>query len=305
MASTWSFRVRSGRRLRWSRREQPNHAPQGIRGGRQRSVTESHSLRQIVVPIHDAFEAMARCLEALEAHTASGTTLLLIDDAGRDPRVIGILDRIANGGSGLAARLLGNESRRDYTATINCGCREASGDEVVLLNSDTEVTPGWLKKLVDVASNRPSVATVTAVSNSAGAFSVSLRGRRNPLPPELGMLGMARLVEEVSPRLHPSVPTGNGFCMLVRREALERANRLYDLLPRPLRHLRCRELRRPTVSLATRAPSARYCCTLRPLLTSGWGAGVGRLPPGDRRRRPAGSRHRLRRHRSRSTRALT
>lgn len=176
----------------------------------------------IVVPIYDAFEAVSHCLEALARHSAVGTRVLLIDDASRDPRVGHLLAATAERDRGPVVEVLRNERRRGYTATVNRGCRQAGFDDVVLLNSDTEVTPRWLDKLAATARSRPDVATVTAVSNAAGAFSVPVRGRPNPLP--AGMVGdeMARLVEEVSPRRRPPVPTGNGFCMLVRREALER-----------------------------------------------------------------------------------
>lgn len=175
----------------------------------------------VVVPIHNAFEAVTSCLEALGRHTAAGTRVLLIDDASGDPRIGPLLAAATADAGDLAIEVLRNERRYGYTATVNRGCRHAGADDVVLLNSDTEVTPRWLEKMAATARSRHDVATVTAVSNAAGAFSVPVRGRPNPLPDGMSGEEMARLVEEISPRCRPVVPTGNGFCMLVRREALE------------------------------------------------------------------------------------
>ena len=68
---------------------------------------------------------------------------------------------------------------------------------------------------------------MTPVSNAAGAFSVPERSVRNSLPDGWGVEDMAALVAEVTPARTPEVPTGNGFCMLVSREAIDRVG-LFD-----------------------------------------------------------------------------
>ncbi len=176
----------------------------------------------VVVPIHGAFEDLRKCLASLLRHTAARHRIVLLNDASRDGRIWPYLlttrDRETARGTSIA--VMRHDRRRGYTATVNHGCRLAGEDNVVLLNSDTQVTQRWLEKLSATARSLPRVATVTPVSNAAGAFSVPVRNGRNPVPESLGVDGMARLVEEVSPWLCPQVPTGNGFCMLVRREAL-------------------------------------------------------------------------------------
>src|SRR5438309_2085963 len=77
------------------------------------------------------------------------------------------------------------------------------------------------------AAGAEDVATVTALSNAAGAFSVPESNRDNALPPRLMPDDVGRLVEQLSPFLRPRVPTGNGFCMYVTRHALNRVG-LFD-----------------------------------------------------------------------------
>jgi glycosyltransferase involved in cell wall biosynthesis len=114
-----------------------------------------------------------------------------------------------------------NEKNSGYTATINKGCRMAGTDDVVLLNSDTVVTSGWLEKLRACAVAKKNVATVTPLSNAAGAFSVPRNNTVNSLPEFMSIEDMARLVETLSPGIRPEVPTGNGFCMYITRRALD------------------------------------------------------------------------------------
>lgn len=185
----------------------------------------------VVVPVYDAFDAVRECLASLATHVHAPHHTLLIDDGSRDRRVLPLLEAHA-AEAPSRVRVLRNRRNRGYTATINRGCESAGEDDVVLLNSDTRVTAGWLARLHRAATSREGVATVTPVSNAAGAFSVPERNRVNRIPPELGLDGMARLVEQVSPALYPPVPTGNGYCMLVSRVAIEEVG-LFDAISFP------------------------------------------------------------------------
>lgn len=131
----------------------------------------------IVVPIHNAFDDVKRCVEALAEHTTSPAQLLLINDASTDKRIPGLLETYA----GLTnTTVLTNDSNLGYTATVNRGIAESPGD-VVLINSDARVAPGWLERLRLTARLNPTAGTITATSNNAGAFSAPEIGA-NPLP---------------------------------------------------------------------------------------------------------------------------
>ena len=84
-----------------------------------------------------------------------------------------------------------------YVKSINKAIIEAKNNDVILLNSDTIVTNRWLNKLVIAAYSNDKIATVTAVSNSAGVFSVPNIGE-NEIPNNLTIDKMARLVKRIS-----------------------------------------------------------------------------------------------------------
>jgi GT2 family glycosyltransferase len=98
---------------------------------------------------------------------------------------------------------------------------------VLLLNSDTAVSPGWYEKLLAAAASKPAVATVTPVSNCAGPFSILGGGRCSPLPRGMTVEEIATLVEAVSPACRPQTPTGHGYCMLISSAALREVG-LFD-----------------------------------------------------------------------------
>ncbi len=171
----------------------------------------------VVVPIYNAPEELERCLEALVRNTTRPAVLLLIDDASTDPRVADVLARY---GGRAGVRVLRNETNLGFTRTVNRGLREGRAD-VVILNSDTQVPPRWLEHLTTAAYAQRRIATVTALSDNAGAFSVPMTNERNVLPATLSRDDVGRLVATTAQGLRPAVPTGNGFCMYIRREALD------------------------------------------------------------------------------------
>ncbi|HET6632513.1 MAG TPA: glycosyltransferase [Rhodanobacteraceae bacterium] len=177
----------------------------------------------VIVPVYDAPQAFARCLSALRRHTAAPARLLLIDDASPDP---GIAPLLAQAARWPNVRVLRNERNRGFTATVNRGLRLCGDDDVVLLNADAEVGPGWLGALRAAAWAAADIASATAVSDNAGAFSVPELEQANPLPPGWTSDDAARALRQQAGLVQPQLPTGNGFCMLLRSDARVRVGEL-------------------------------------------------------------------------------
>ena len=70
--------------------------------------------------------------------------------------------------------------------------------DVVLLNSDTEVSAGWLDKLQAAAYSAPKIATVTPLSNSATICSLPEFLEDNLVPEGVSTEMMGEIVERVS-----------------------------------------------------------------------------------------------------------
>jgi O-antigen biosynthesis protein len=171
----------------------------------------------VVVSVHNGGAAVERCLAALVRHTRNAR-LVVIDDASTDPEVLRLLDRYASCG---ALELVRHDDNQGYTKTANHAFQLSTPDDVVLLNSDTEVGPCWLQRLRWVAYANDYVATVTAVSDNAGAMAVPVPGRPNTWGDHLPWEEVARFAAWNLHTWSIEVPTGNGFCMYVRRAAID------------------------------------------------------------------------------------
>jgi len=116
--------------------------------------------------------------------------------------------------------VLTNPHNRGFTATANRGIAEAGDADVVLLNADAEVAPHWLAGLRAAAYARADTASATAVSDNAGAFSVPELERENPLPQGWTFHDAARALRQSAGHAYPRLPTGNGFCLYMKRAAI-------------------------------------------------------------------------------------
>lgn len=177
----------------------------------------------VVVPVYDAPELVERCLDAVLARTAGRARLIIVDDASPDPRIAPLLARYA-GVAGV--EVLRNATNRGFTATANRGIDAAGRADVVLLNADTEVGPNWLSGLRRAACSHDDVGTATAVSDNAGAFSVPELEQANELPPGWSFERAARALWQQAGLAYPQLPTGNGFCLYIRRAVIERVGKL-------------------------------------------------------------------------------
>ncbi len=177
----------------------------------------------IVVPIHNSPQCVRRCIAALLRHTPVARRKILIDDASSDPAIAEILREFARRPDILIRK---NEKNLGYTASCNLGIELAGSADVVLLNADTQVGPRWLERLRLTAYSDACVGTVTAVSDNAGAFSVPELERFCPIPERWTLEQAQRALLQHGAGCLPQLPTGNGFCMYVKREVLDRVGAL-------------------------------------------------------------------------------
>lgn len=181
----------------------------------------AHAVQQpvpaVIIPVFNAVEALDDCLDSVARHTQMDCRILLIDDASTDPGVQQLLESYR---SRWPFECYSNPNNMGFTRTVNKGLELAGRSDVVLLNADTRVTAGWLGRLRVAAYQRPEVGTVTPFSNNAGAFSVPKPGS-NVVSEAFGLERFARAISQASLRRYPEVPTGNGFCLYIRRDCLD------------------------------------------------------------------------------------
>lgn len=179
----------------------------------------------VIVPVYGAAEDVDRCLASLERHTDLGRhrLVVVVDGGGHGFSGTPAERRLAalEAAPGRRVLVLRSPERRGFVGSANRGMA-ASDRDVVLLNSDTVVTAGWLDKLQEAAYSHPAIATVTPFSNDATICSLPRWLEHNALPAGWDLDAFAALVERVSARERTRLPTGIGVCLYIKRKVLAR-----------------------------------------------------------------------------------
>lgn len=171
----------------------------------------------IIIPIYNAYEETVKCIESVLEYSTKNYELILINDASTDQRIGNLLKEYENNSK---IKVMHNLINKGFVASVNIGLKNTPHD-IILLNSDTIVTPKWLEKLTFAAYSNEKIGTVTPFSNNAGVFSVPEMNKGNPVPDSLTNNEVANIVEKTSNHEYMRVPTGNGFCMYIKRKTID------------------------------------------------------------------------------------
>jgi GT2 family glycosyltransferase len=174
-------------------------------------------LPAVIIPVFNALEYLEACIESVFRTIPADTPVWLIDDASTDPGVRPFLQsRVKH--LRPQTHLVFQDQNLGFVATANHGMRLAQGD-LVLLNSDTEVTHGWLQRLAACLNTDDLIATATPWSNNGEIVSIPNFCVSNPAPGNADEI--ARVIAASGPPLYPSLPTAVGFCMAISSRAID------------------------------------------------------------------------------------
>ncbi len=95
----------------------------------------------IVVPAYGQLDLLAQCLRAIDEHTFVSVPVLVIDDCGPEPVDATAVQAALP--SGRRYTLVRHEQNQGFVATMNDAFARCAGSDVVLVNSDVTVLPGW------------------------------------------------------------------------------------------------------------------------------------------------------------------
>ena len=180
----------------------------------------------VIVPVFNALDDVERCLASVLRHTAGALGRLIVIDDGSERETAEWLRAFA--ATHPDVELIEHRENLGYTRAVNTGLRASTEGFVALLNSDTQVTEGWIPGLLDAMAAGPSVGIVGPLSNAAtwqnvpDLYDETRHFAHNPLPPEIATDEMARVVAHASLGGCPRTPFLNGFCFMIRRAVLER-----------------------------------------------------------------------------------
>ena len=111
-------------------------------------------LVSIIIPAHNKIKTTYYCLcSILAAYNKTKYEVIVVDDGSEDQTKE--LEEIIDG-----IQVIHNKIPLRFIGACNLGVSKASGEFIVLLNNDTEVTYGWLDELIEGFTNFKNVGAV-------------------------------------------------------------------------------------------------------------------------------------------------
>jgi GT2 family glycosyltransferase/glycosyltransferase involved in cell wall biosynthesis len=110
----------------------------------------------LLIPVHNRVELTRACLDSIFRHVDPdiAVEIIIVDDCSTD----GTADYLSSLGDRI--RVLRNEARGCFGHNINKAAAVARSDYLVLLNNDTEVTPFWLRHMLDAVRADRTIGVV-------------------------------------------------------------------------------------------------------------------------------------------------
>ncbi len=176
----------------------------------------------VIIPVYRGLEETKECIISAFKSLPSFANLIIINDKSPEHELTKWLQDNKNK---YQYSLYENEENLGFVATVNFGMKINKEHDVLLLNSDVEVSKyNWLERIRDAAYSKEKLASITPFSNNATICSFPNFCEDNELFANCNVDELDYLFKKIcskSEDILVPVPTGVGFCMYIRRDCLD------------------------------------------------------------------------------------
>jgi GT2 family glycosyltransferase len=170
----------------------------------------------VIIPVYDGYEETKQCIESvLTSRNNVEYQVIIINDNSPNMAITDFLNQLKHEN----VKVLKNEQNLGFVKTVNKGMKLSKND-VILLNSDTVVTNYWIDKLYKAAYSNDKIGTVTPLTNNGTIASVPYFNKDNDLPEGYTIEQFSQLIERISDKTYPIIPTAVGHAMYIKRKVI-------------------------------------------------------------------------------------
>lgn len=167
----------------------------------------------IIILSYNTYKLTRFCIESIRQFTPAGSyETIVIDNASQDESLEWLKSQ-------EDIKLVCNKENRGFPAGCNQGMKLAElGNDILLLNSDTIVTPRWLENLQTALYSDPKVGAVSCITSNCSnwqAIDVNYKTYDE-------LIAFADKMNNSNPELWEVRPRLVGFCYLIKNIAYQR-----------------------------------------------------------------------------------
>lgn len=179
----------------------------------------------IIIVSWNTRDALKRCLQSVYAHVPPiSFEVIVVDNASEDGSPEMVAKKFPK------AKLIRSKTNLGFAGGNNLGLRESHGRFVMLLNSDAQLTPGSVARMIEFMDAHPEVGLIGPKLLSPDG-TLQINGQRFPtfVREVLGVLRVSKLVPSLAKLgwgrddfdRNAEVDSLAGACMLARKEAVD------------------------------------------------------------------------------------
>lgn len=165
----------------------------------------------IIIPIWNQLNYTKQCLASIIEHTRYPFRLIIIDN-GSDKETRQYLESLKEDAD-IEYTLVRNEENLGWIKAVNQGLKMSEAPYACIMNNDTQVTDGWLGKMVRIAEKEPDIGLVNPSWEKPRRASVQ---------------SYAKFLEKYNGQ-YIEIDWCRGFCILIKQEAIKKVGFLDEI----------------------------------------------------------------------------
>ncbi len=171
----------------------------------------------IIIPVYNGQKYLEPLFSSIISNTMTPYRLLVADDKSTDADVLPLLYAIKSKNPDVDIIIVENNENLGFVKTVNNLAQLTRGN-FVLLNTDVEVPPHWLERLIYPLVKMDGIACVTPFTNSGTICSFPNYLQDNYLPTGMDVNSVDLAFSFVKFNKNVlDIPTGVGFCMGINK----------------------------------------------------------------------------------------
>ena len=166
----------------------------------------------VVVPIYNALEDLKVLLESLNKNLDFNICEVFLLNDCSNSETKEFLEKFTK--ECTQYKYVKNEENLGFVKTCNKGMELASGDIVVLLNSDTKIPSNFCDRVIKCFEFDSSIGIASPISSCSYLYYI-------PLREGMDVEQMNKVLIKNHKSIYPLVPSAEGFCYCIRKEVIE------------------------------------------------------------------------------------
>ena len=114
----------------------------------------------LIIPVYQVSDYIERCIRSVIRQSYDNIECIIVDDASEDDSISKCEMLIKSYDGLIHFKILHHEKNRGLSAARNTGTKAATGEYIFYLDSDDEITPDCLEKMILLAEKHPDVPMV-------------------------------------------------------------------------------------------------------------------------------------------------